>query len=153
MRLEYFAMIDRVLEHDANGHSIRCEALVPEQSSIFEGHFPGHPLMPGVLLIESMAQASGFLALVLNRFTKMPFLAAVHEAKMRSFVAPGTRLEVSATLAYQGSGYVVTKTRIVSEGKRICDGELMLRVMAFPDSGFSAMMRERAAGLGIIIDL
>ena len=52
MRLEYFQLIDRIIDLDLADLTIRAEANVPTESTIFEGHFPGHPLMPGVLLIE-----------------------------------------------------------------------------------------------------
>ena len=68
--------------------TIRVEADVPTDSTIFEGHFPGHPLMPGVLLIEAMAQTSGWLVIGATKFERMPFLAAVKEAKLRTFVRP-----------------------------------------------------------------
>ena len=89
MRLEYFLLIDRIAELELDERTIRVEATVPDKSTIFEGHFPGHPLMPGVLLIEAMAQASGWLIIGLTKFTRMPFFAAVKEAKLRSFVSPG----------------------------------------------------------------
>lgn len=149
MRLEYFQMIDRVVAFDEAARSIRCESVVPQESPVFEGHFPGHPLVPGVLLIETMAQASGFLALGLNRFEKMPFLAGVKEAKLRMFMPPGAPIEISATLMQEGSGYAVTTARITSEGKRVCDGELMFRIMPFPSVEFSAMMRQQAVRLGM----
>ena len=57
MRIEYFQLIDRIIDLDLSNLTIRAEAAVPAASTIFEGHFPGHPLMPGVLLIESMAKA------------------------------------------------------------------------------------------------
>ena len=52
--------------------------------------------MPGVLLIEAMAQSSGWLLLALMKFERMPFLAAVKEAKMRGFVSPGEMLTIEA---------------------------------------------------------
>ena len=77
MRLEYFQLIDRIVELNLDDQTIRVEATVPTQSTIFEGHFPGHPLMPGVLLIEAMAQTSGWLIIAQARnSTRMPFLAA-----------------------------------------------------------------------------
>jgi 3-hydroxyacyl-[acyl-carrier-protein] dehydratase len=152
MRLEYFQMIDRVVAFDEAGRSIRCESSVPQESTVFEGHVPGHPLVPGVLLIETMAQASGFLALGLNRFEKMPFLASVKEAKLRLFLPPGAPIDVSASLSNEGSGFVVTRARITSEGMRVCDGELMFRIMPFPSAEFAAMMRRQAARLGMQTD-
>src|SRR6185503_20286085 len=104
MRLEYFQLLDRIVELDLANRTIRTEATVPHESTIFEGHFPGYPLMPGVLLLETMAQASGWLVIGVTKFTCMPFFAAVKEAKFRSFVTPGMALTVSATLEHEGSG-------------------------------------------------
>ena len=66
MRLEYFQLIDRVVDISLGDRKIRAEATVPQASTVFEGHFPGHPLMPGVLLIEAMAQTSGWLLIGLG---------------------------------------------------------------------------------------
>src|ERR1700722_14345351 len=49
MRIEYFKLIDRIVDSDVGGGPISTEAAVPQESTIFEGHFPGHPLIPGVL--------------------------------------------------------------------------------------------------------
>ena len=62
MHLEYFQMIDRVSAVDPASGRLDASSTVPDASPVFEGHFPGLPLVPGVLLIETMAQASGFLA-------------------------------------------------------------------------------------------
>jgi len=98
MHLEYFQLIDRILDLNTVEKTITVEAQVPTQNTIFEGHFPGYPIMPGVLLIESMAQTSGWLLVALMKFERMPFLAAVKEAKMRGFVTPGELLTVEASL-------------------------------------------------------
>jgi 3-hydroxyacyl-[acyl-carrier-protein] dehydratase len=85
MRLEYFQLIDRIVELDVSGRAIKTLAQVPQTSTIFEGHFPGFPLMPGVLLTEAMAQTSGWLIIGVTNFTRMPFLASGKQSCGRSF--------------------------------------------------------------------
>src|SRR5947208_9485882 len=107
MQLEYFQLIDRVVDLNIGEKTITVEAQVPTENTIFEGHFPGYPLLPGVLLIESMAQTAGWLLIALMNFERMPFLAMVKEAKMRSFVTPGELLKVEARVLHEGSGFAV----------------------------------------------
>jgi 3-hydroxyacyl-[acyl-carrier-protein] dehydratase len=149
MRLEYFQLIDRIVDIDLAGRKISSEAFVPETSTIFEGHFPGFPLMPGVLLIETMAQTSGWLVVALNRFARMPFLAAVREAKLRTFVTPGQRLMVSAELAHDGSGYAMTDARITLDGKTVCSASLTFSVINFPNDEMHKRMRDTAEQIGL----
>lgn len=148
MRLEYFEMIDEVVALDRAAGRIEAIARVPLESPVFEGHFPGHPLVPGVLLTETMAQASGYLVLAHLDFAQMPFLMAVDRARFRSFVGPGATLQVTASLEHDGSGYAVTKAAIRHDGKALADAELRFRTMPFPE-GLDAPMRERAARIGL----
>ena len=148
MRIEYFQLIDRIVDLDLAGRTITAEATVPTTSTIFEGHFPGYPLMPGVLLIESMAQTSGWLVVAANRFERMPFLAAVKEAKLRNFVTPGQMLSVTAAIKHEGSGFAVTEARITADGKTACDATITFRVVAFPNAEMNKHMLERAAEIG-----
>lgn len=143
MRLEYFQMIDSVSRLDVDGGEIEALAEVPDESTIFEGHFPGRPLLPGVLMIETMAQASGFLVLARERMRNMPFLASVANAKMRTFVEPGTTLDVSAKIEHPGSGFIVTKAYIKSAGAKVCDAQLTFRVMPFPSDELQGHMQAR----------
>jgi 3-hydroxyacyl-[acyl-carrier-protein] dehydratase len=145
MRLEYFQLIDRIVELRLADQTIRTEARVPAESSIFEGHFPGYPLMPGVLLIEAMAQTSGWLLIAITRFTRMPFFAAVKEAKLRSFVTPGQQLALSGKLLHEGSGFAVTKADIRCNDKLVCSAEMTFRLVEFPNPEFRASMEKMAA--------
>ena len=98
MDLDYFKLIDRIVDLNIDEKRITVEAQVPTAHTIFQGHFPGYPIMPGVLLTEAMAQSSGWLLLGVMKFERMPFLAMVKEAKMRGFVRPGELLTVEARI-------------------------------------------------------
>ncbi|ASP77290.1 MULTISPECIES: 3-hydroxyacyl-ACP dehydratase FabZ family protein [Sinorhizobium] len=150
MLLEYFQMIDRVETVDLSAGRLVARSVVPEKSPVFEGHFPGYPLVPGVLLIETMAQASGFLVLAATKFAAMPFLMTVDGAKMRSFVEPNAELEIEALLEHEGSGFAVTKARIASGGKKICDAQLKLRTIPFDQVPLGDIVRKRAEELGLM---
>ena len=95
----------------------RVEALVPDESihavkavsfneDFFQGHFPGRPIMPGVLQIEALAQAAGILAvesLGLSGSGKLVYFMAIEEAKFRTPVEPGVLLDLHVTFAQKRS--------------------------------------------------
>jgi 3-hydroxyacyl-[acyl-carrier-protein] dehydratase len=149
MLLEYFQMIDQVTGLDLKAGKLVARSVVPEKSTVFEGHFPGMPLVPGVLLIETMAQASGFLLLAVSDFAAMPFLMMVDSAKMRTFVEPGQVLDIEVVLEHEGSGYAVTKAKITSAGKKVCDAQLKLRTLPFDEVPLADIVRSRAKELGL----
>ena len=152
MRLEYFQLIDRIVALNLADQRILTEARVPTASTIFEGHFPGHPLMPGVLLIEAMAQTSGWLLIAITKFTRMPFFAAVKEAKLRSFVTPGQELALSSRLVHEGSGFAMTMADIRCNGKVVCNAEITFRLVEFPSPEFRASMEKMAKTLEFPIE-
>jgi 3-hydroxyacyl-[acyl-carrier-protein] dehydratase len=149
MRLEYFQMVDRITALDPEARTIRADCQVPDASPVFEGHFPGYPLLPGVLMIETMAQTGGWLVLAVLRFDRMPFLTQVRESKLRSFVVPGQQLEASAKLIHDGSGYAVVEGTITSEGKKVAEAEIRYRVVPFPNETLRAQMLQTARRIAV----
>jgi 3-hydroxyacyl-[acyl-carrier-protein] dehydratase len=148
MHLEYFHLIDRIADLNIGERTITVEAQVPRESTIFEGHFPGYPLMPGVLLIEAMAQTSGWLQIALMKFERMPFLAAVKEAKMRTFVTPGELLKIEAGIVHEGSGYTITKAKVSVDGKLRCDATITFSHVPFPNADLRGHMEAMAKRIG-----
>ena len=114
-----FLMIDSVVEIERLKKIVAIKNVTINEAH-FQGHFPGRPVMPGVLLIEGMAQAGGLLLLmeVPDRENKLLFLAAVDGVRFRRPVLPGhqVRLEVTV-LAWRGDFCKI-------EGKALVDGQL-----------------------------
>ncbi len=142
-------MLDRIVERDAE--SLVAEATLPAESPVFEGHFPGFPLLPGVMMIECMAQAGGWLMLARLGFTRMPLLAKVGQAKLRGMLRPGALLRIAARLTHDGSGYAVLSGRIDSDGQMAAEAEYTLRVLPFPNEELAALVRGRGVELGLAV--
>jgi 3-hydroxyacyl-[acyl-carrier-protein] dehydratase len=148
MQLEYFQLIDRITDLNIGKKTITVEADVPRTSTIFEGHFPGYPIMPGVLLTEAMAQSSGWLLLGLMKFERMPFLAMVKEAKMRGFVSPGELLTIDAKVEHEGSGFAVTSAKVRVGTELKCSADLTFRHIPFPHPDLRVHMDAMASKIG-----
>jgi 3-hydroxyacyl-[acyl-carrier-protein] dehydratase len=151
MRLDYFQMIDRIVALNVGERVIRSVCTVPKESTIFEGHFPSYPLMPGVLLIECMAQTTGWLVSVLDGFTAMPILVGVKECKFRTAVYPGDALEFEGKLVHEGSGYAVGESKGLRSSTVVCDARLTYRMMPYPSPQFRQGHWEWAERLSIPI--
>jgi 3-hydroxyacyl-[acyl-carrier-protein] dehydratase len=152
MRLEYFQMLDRVDRLDLDPPSLHALAQVPQSSPVFDGHFPGHAVMPGVLLLETMAQAAGYLMLAMDGFSRMPFFAGVKKANFRAFVPPGMDLTVHATRVHDGSGYAVVDARISHRDKDMADACLIMRSVSFPNAALEQHVRREGTRLGLLAE-
>ena len=148
MRLEYFQLIDRIVDLNVGEGTITVEAEVPKHNTIFEGHFPGYPIMPGVLLIEAMAQSAGWLLIAMTKFERMAFLASVKEGKMRSFVNPGDLLTINVRCLHEGSGYAVTEAKIRVKGELRSNATISFGVIPFPNPELRGHMDAMARRIG-----
>ena len=95
-----FLLVDRVVEFEAHKR-ILAYKNVTNNEPFFNGHFPGHPVMPGVLVVEALAQAGGLLTQLSNQSGtegKLFYLVKVDNAKFTKMVVPGDKLELEVTL-------------------------------------------------------
>jgi 3-hydroxyacyl-[acyl-carrier-protein] dehydratase len=132
MRLEYFDMIDRVEEIDVDRGTIRAVARLPDKSPVFDGHFPGFPTLPGVMMLEMINHAAGYI--LIRRFMagKFVFLGGVKRAKFRRFLRPGTTATIDAHLIHDGSGYAVAEGTLRVNGDAVAEAEITLVISDFP---------------------
>ncbi len=120
-----FLLIDRVVEI-VPGKRLVALKNVTANEPFFQGHFPGYPLMPGVLIVEAMAQAGGTLLLsqIEDRANKLMVFTGVDRAKFRRPVVPGDQLRIEVdVLAWRRTAARMQGTVFV-DGKKVCEAVL-----------------------------
>lgn len=116
-------LVDRVVSLEP-GERIRAVKAVSFNEPFFQGHFPGAPIMPGVLQIEALAQAAGILAvetLELAGTGKLVFFMAIEQAKFRKPVTPGVLLDLEASFVQQRARVCKVAGRASVEGQTTCE--------------------------------
>jgi 3-hydroxyacyl-[acyl-carrier-protein] dehydratase len=130
-----FLLVDRVLEC-APGRSIRGVKNVTINEPFFQGHFPGFPLMPGVMVIEALAQISGLLAYLSGEAKasgkSLIFFAGIDNARFKRQVVPGDQLILESTIVrvVRGVGKFRARARVGDE--LACEAELLAAIRDAP---------------------
>jgi len=121
-----FLLVDRVLECDKEEKTIVAIKNVTINEPFFQGHFPGMPIMPGVLQLEAMAQVGGLLMnQVAGTDGQIPFFMGIDKAKFRKPVTPGDQLRIEVKILKLRSRSVKLEGRIMVDGKVASQAELM----------------------------
>lgn len=123
-----FLLIDRVIEFNA-GESLVAIKNVSINEDFFNGHFPGQPVMPGVLMVEALAQAGGVLAYKSTNTTPsdgvLYYLAGVNNARFKRVVTPGDQLQLSVQMKKAKGPIWRIEGQATVEGELACSAELM----------------------------
>ena len=125
-----FALVDRVIEHIPGKKAVALKNVTINEPQ-FQGHFPGRPLMPGVLIVESMAQVGGLIVTQMPDLPKGLFVfAGINNVKFRRPVVPGDQLVITCELiSIKRQRFGKVKGEVHVEGKLVCSGELMFSLV------------------------
>ncbi|MFL5261754.1 MAG: 3-hydroxyacyl-ACP dehydratase FabZ [Anaeromyxobacteraceae bacterium] len=123
-----FLLVDRVIELE-KGKRIVALKCVTMNEPFFTGHFPGTPVMPGVLIIEALAQTAALLALVgmteEERKGKVTYFMGIDGARFRKPVVPGDRLELSVEVVKAKGAVLKVKGEAKVDGQVVAEAEIM----------------------------
>lgn len=126
-----FVMVDRVIEVVAGKH-IRGHKCVAYNEPFFPGHFPKRPLMPGVLILESLAQIGGILAYVSEPFdptNNLMYFLGIDKVKFRRTVEPGDRMDLYVEVVHHRTNVWKFKGEACVDGTLCTEGELLASVV------------------------
>lgn len=127
-----FLMIDRILEFEADKRVVGLKNVTINEP-FFQGHFPGHPIMPGVLLLEAMAQTGGVLALMSlpaeEVKKKVLYFMSIDKAKFRKPVLPGDQVRFELTLIKARGNIKSFKAEAKVDGAIVAEAEMMAMIV------------------------
>ncbi|BFU93779.1 MAG: (3R)-hydroxymyristol acyl carrier protein dehydratase [Nitrospira sp.] len=124
-----FLLVDRVLELDPDRRIVGIKNVTINEP-FFQGHFPGRPVMPGVLILEAMAQVGGLLAFKSTGQSKRPvvYLTGVDGAKFRKPVVPGDRLRFEIDVVKKRAPFWKMQGKAFVETELVCEAEVTAMV-------------------------
>ncbi|MEZ4374171.1 MAG: 3-hydroxyacyl-ACP dehydratase FabZ [Polyangiaceae bacterium] len=126
-----FVLVDRVSEIKVN-ESIRGHKMVSHNEPWVQGHFPGRPIMPGVLIIEALAQIGGILAYASDPFDpagSLMYFLGIDNAKFRQTVTPGDRLDLYVEVKHHRSNVWKLRGDATVDGTLCAQGDLLASII------------------------
>jgi 3-hydroxyacyl-[acyl-carrier-protein] dehydratase len=134
-----FIMVDEIIELEP-GRSIRAVKTFDPAQELFEDHFPGFPVVPGVLLTEAMGQAAAKCIRAEDPSRGWPILGQIRSARFLDWVRPGQRCELAAELKSSQSRLVTARGEVIIESKTVASAELLFTFV--PDETFAPGYRD-----------
>lgn len=125
-----FLLVDRILETDGSTYMVGLKNVTINEP-FFQGHFPDHPVMPGVLLVESLAQVGVMLLLSKDhkRKEQLVYFSGIDKCRFRHPVIPGDQLRIEVTVLKQRDRYFKMKGRALVENNVAIEAELSCSVV------------------------
>ncbi|HTG14492.1 MAG TPA: 3-hydroxyacyl-ACP dehydratase FabZ [Blastocatellia bacterium] len=120
-----FLLVDRIIEYDSGKRVVGIKNVTLNEP-FFAGHFPGAPVMPGVLIVEAMAQTAGvmMLANLPDRESKLVFFTGIDGAKFRRPVVPGDQLRLELTVLRLRPRYIKLRGEAYVDGELVAEAEI-----------------------------
>ncbi|WP_371926694.1 3-hydroxyacyl-ACP dehydratase FabZ [Desulfuromonas sp. KJ2020] len=120
-----FLLVDRIVELEEGKKAVGIKNVTINEP-FFQGHFPGHPIMPGVLIIEAMAQVGGLYAMVVNKIgdDKVTYFAGIDNARFRKPVVPGDVLRIELEMINCKRGLYCFSGKAYVEDVLVAEAEL-----------------------------
>ena len=142
-----FLLIDRVIEMEGNQRIVAIKNVTINEPH-FQGHFPNYPIMPGVLMVEAIAQTGGALLMtdIPDRDEKLMVFTGIEEAKFKRPVTPGDQLRIEVKIVARRTRAVKMHGVITVEGKVVCEAQVTCMVVPrVKDLGASAKPKPETA--------
>lgn len=125
-------MLDGITAIDTENNSITAVKELVEGGSYFEGHFPGHPIMPGVLMVEAMAQAAAVMITHLMGRTaddSLFYFMALEKVRFRQPARPGDRLDMTVMQVKRLRDIYVFSGKVTIDGNRAVEAEFTAKIL------------------------
>jgi len=126
-----FLLIDRIIELERQKRIVAIKNVTVNEE-FFRGHFPGNPIMPGVLMIEAIAQAGATLLMteIPNRSEMLTVFTGIERAKFRKQVVPGDQLRIEVNVIVWRSLAVKMEGTITVDGKKVCEATVTCQLVS-----------------------